>query len=127
MNLDKMQDRVAIWMGAVFPRAVIKDERERAYRFCEESLELVQAMGVPKGEAAAILDYVYARDVGEAAEEAGDVLITLSALANTKRIDLTKAFLLRQNRNWKIKDQIRAKHDSKPIGLRTPLPGEVDE
>ena len=119
-----MQHVTAGWMAATFPESVILDRTERGFRFCEESLELVQAIGVTKAEVLALVDYVYGREAGEIEGEAGDVLITLSALANTMQISLNKAFRLRMARNTAQIDRIRAKHDSKPRFMRGPLPGE---
>lgn len=117
------QGRVYNWLIECFGEKVALDKNERCFRFLEESLELVQAAGCTKEDAAKLVDYVYGRKVGTVQKEVGDVLITLAALSEAHEVNMSLAGNTGLRRNWDNIDKIRAKHKSKPI--RGPLP--VDE
>lgn len=76
---DGFQQRVQPWMAWCFTPEICRDTRERAHRFYEEATELVQAAGMPKEHAYALVDYVYGRPVGELPQEVGGVMVTLAA------------------------------------------------
>ena len=118
--------RVGDWMLACFGPDIAADTTERCYRFIEESLELVQAMGCTKPEIEMLVDYVYARPPGEPAQEAGGVAVTLAALLNAAGIVGDAAAEVELARAWKCIDKIRTKHFSKP-SPRSPLPGKGGE
>ena len=122
-SLPELQQEVAVWMRATFPDNVLLDRRERGFRFCEEALELVQALGVTKAEASALVEYVFDRDAGAPEKEVGDAMITLAALSNAVGVPMDAAFVRGMRSNWNNRDRIRAKHESKPT--RGPLPGEA--
>lgn len=54
---------------------------ERSRRFFEEATELVQATGLTKEECLLLVEYVFARPVGNAEQEIGGVEVTLCTLA----------------------------------------------
>lgn len=119
-SLLSFQGRVARWMVACFPQAVIDDKLERSDRFLEESLELVQACGYSEDRAYALVDYVFGRPVGEPRQEVGGVRVTLSALCNAHDIAEGLAAEAELARIWTKIEQIRAKQASKPVGSALP-------
>lgn len=124
MKLERLertdyQKRVGAWTKACFGPAA-GDVIERNHRFLEEALELVQACGCTQDEAHQLVDYVFGRPVGDAAKEAGAVMLTLAALCNANTIDMMESAETELGRVWHIIDTIRAKHLSKPEG--SPLP-----
>lgn len=123
LTIAAAQASVGEWMRATFPDRVVEDSRERGFRLCEEALELAQAVGVTRTQAAELVRYVFGRDSGTPEREAGDVLITLAALCGSLDLNLEKAFLEGIARNWEAAERIRAKHEAKTT--RGPLPGEA--
>lgn len=85
MSFYEYQNNVVEWMRQCFgPDSATKaDTLNRGHRFLEEALELVQAVGVDKKDALALIDYVYARPVGEAEQEIGGVMVTLAGLSES--------------------------------------------
>lgn len=77
---DQRQRTVADWVVRCWGQQVLDSAPERAGRLLEEALELAQACELPADKAAHILAYVYGRDAGDPAQEAGGVGITLLAL-----------------------------------------------
>lgn len=92
---------------------------ERAHRFIEESLELVQARGLSREDVLMLVDYVYDRPKGEDTQEVGGVLLTLAALCFAADINMQKCGEDELDRVWKNIEKIRAKQAAKPRG---PLP-----
>ena len=120
MNDRTFQSRVREWFIACFPVSAHSDVEERAHRFLEESLELVQASGCTKEDALALVEYVFSRPEGELFQEAGGALVTLAALTSTLAIDLETAGESELRRNWSRIDRIREKQASKPHGTALP-------
>jgi hypothetical protein len=60
---------------------------ERRRRFGEESIELLQACGMPIDELQAIVKYVYGRPPGEPGQEVGGVMVTLAQLCEIRGIN----------------------------------------
>jgi hypothetical protein len=118
------QGRVGEWMGACFTPEIIADKLERADRFIEEALELVQATGYSADRAHALVDYVFNRPVGVAFQEVGGVMVTLAALCNPHDINMDGAAETELARVWTKIDKIREKHASKPVGSALPVPVE---
>lgn len=85
-----MQKQVSKWVSTRFGNACLLDKKERAMRVLEEALELAQASGVNSMDVKVILNHVYARPVGEVAQEHAGVLVSLlaSATANGLYLDL---------------------------------------
>ena len=122
-TLLSYQKRVRHWMDACFGNEISYDVAERNFRFLEEALELAQSCGATADEARTLIDYVFSRPVGDARQEVGGVEVTLAALCNARGIDLDEAREAELSSVWSKVEQIRAKHESKPKGIRSPLPG----
>ncbi|MEM1189894.1 MAG: hypothetical protein AAGI72_15285 [Pseudomonadota bacterium] len=119
--MRKVQTAVGEWMLACFGPEISSDTNDRNFRFLEEALELVQSLGCTKEQALQLVDYVFAKPVGDPIQEVGSVRVTLAALCNANAINEDVAAGIELERIWSLKDEIRAKHDRKPIG--SPLPG----
>lgn len=89
-NLRGYQRAVASWIRRMPEPESMRwsDTEERALRFLEESVELVQAEGLTKERALRVLDYVFSRPVGETRQEVGGVSVTLAVYCEMKGIDL---------------------------------------
>lgn len=118
---ESYQARVAPWMLACFGEMTEGDREERAHRFLEEALELVQACGSTADEAHQLVDYVYGRATGERAQEVGGVVLTLAALCLAEGLEMAGCAETELARVWTKIDQIRAKQAAKP--KHSPLPG----
>lgn len=114
------QNRVKDWLVACFSKCALFGREERTHRFLEEALELSQACGCLKGEALALVDYVFARPVGDVDQEVGGVMVTLAALSSVHNIELDHAAETELRHNWQRSDVIRSKRDARPVG--SPLP-----
>lgn len=115
MQIRHLQRRVEEWVLTTFGEGPATTKKERALRFVEEALELVQARGMTKEEALLIVDYVYSRPAGETFQEAGGVMMTLSALcwqAGIELDDATTAELARVE-SPEMREKIREKQNSK--------------
>ena len=75
------QERMMAWCRGVFG-AMGTGVHERALRFLEEAVELVQALGMTETQAMRVLRYVYSRSPGEPEQELGGVAVTLNTLAD---------------------------------------------
>lgn len=117
---QKFQQRVQPWMMACFGPEISADRIERNHRFLEESLELVQSLGCTASEARQLVDYVFERPVGEPAQEAGGVMITLAALCLASGLDMHACGETELARIWTKVEAIRAKQAAKP--KHSPLP-----
>lgn len=122
---DSFQGRVQPWMMACFGAEISADTAERNHRFLEESLELVQACGCTASEAHQLVDYVFGRPVGERAQEAGGVMVTLAALCMAQGLDMHAASETELARIWTKVEAIRAKQAAKP--KHSPLPVEPEQ
>lgn len=125
-RLPTYQARVHEWMIACFGDDITASGQERAFRFLEEALELVQAIGCTQSEAHTLVDYVFGRSVGEKAQEAGGVMVTLATLSTAFGLDMTECGDAELARCWSKIDVIREKHKRKPAGIRTALPGQLE-
>lgn len=120
MKIVTYQGQVEDWLEACFPADVRRDRRERNHRFLEEALELAQANGCSRDDAAALVEYVFNRPIGEPQSEVGGVLVTLASLCSALGIDMDEAGDRELARNWDRIALIRAKQAAKPHG--SPLP-----
>ncbi|WP_230939595.1 hypothetical protein [Burkholderia vietnamiensis] len=118
------QARVQPWMLACFGAEIAADRAERNHRFFEEAGELVQACGMTREEAHALVDYTWSRPVGEPTQEVGGVMVTLAALCLAKGLDMHAAGETELARVWTKVEQIRAKQAAKP--KHSPLPVAVE-
>ena len=114
MSIQSYQRRVRKWISTCFPPESAADQLERSHRFLEESLELAQACGCTKKDALVLVDYVFNRPVGDVLQEAGGVMVTLSALCDAQGVDLEDAAERELLRNWNRLQLIRAKQAAKP-------------
>lgn len=115
------QDRVADWLVECFGHEIAEDAQERNHRFLEEALELVQSLGCTRDEAAQLVEYVFARPLGEPPQEVGGVRVTLAALCWASRIDQDACAENELVRIWGNMPDIRQKQHAKPA--MSPLPG----
>lgn len=82
------QTRVHPWLLECFGEEISGDREERNYRFLEESLELVQALGCDQERAHELVDYVFGRPLGDPPQEVGGVMVTLAALCLANELDM---------------------------------------
>lgn len=120
---EPFQARMMAWLLACFGPEISGDKVERNHRFLEEALELVQACGCTADEAHQLVDYTYSRPVGEARQEVGGVVTTLSALCSAQGIDMHDAAEAELARIWTKIDVIRAKQAAKPKHSPLPMAG----
>ncbi len=120
-SVEPFQSRVQPWMMACFGAEIAGDKLERADRFIEEALELVQAGDYPPERAHALVDYVFNRAKGEPAQEVGGVMVTLAALCLASNLDMHAAGETELARIWTKVDAIRAKQAAKPTGSALPV------
>jgi len=119
---DSFQSRVQPWMLACFGAEISADRTERNHRFFEEASELVQACGMTASEAHQLIDYTWARPVGEKRQETGGVMVTLAALCLANNLDMHlhgEQELCRISQPDTM-EKIRAKQAAKP--KHSPLP-----
>lgn len=120
MSFEAFQERVSSWFRACFSPAAQSDVAERTHRFLEEAIELAQASGCTREEAAALVAYVYDRPAGKPELEVGGVLVTLAALCSVANVSMADAGERELQRNWDRIEAIRQKQLSRPAG--SPLP-----
>ncbi|WP_212285752.1 hypothetical protein [Agrobacterium tumefaciens] len=121
MNKLSFQDGVAQWLLECFGPAVAADKTERADRFIEEALELVQAVGYPAERILALLSYVYGRPAGEPHQEVGGAMVTLASFCFAHDIDMDEAAATELARIWTKIEAIRTKQATKPTGSALPV------
>ncbi len=114
------QRRCFDWLQRCFGVVIATDRTERAHRFLEESLELVQAIGCTKGEALQLVDYVYGRPSGEATQEVGGTIVTLACLCSVFGLDLEDCAEAELRLCESKIEKIREKRSKKPTF--SPLP-----
>jgi hypothetical protein len=115
------QQRVQEWMLSCFGQRIAEDRLERCDRFCEEAIELLQALGYDRARLDALVNYVYAREVGEARQEVGGVMVTLAALCTAHDIEVDAAREAELARVWTKVEKIREKQKAKPTGSALPV------
>lgn len=112
------------WMHACFTNHDCTNVQIRNWRFLEEALELVQALGCTEDEAIQLVRYTFGRPLGEPRQEVGGVMVTLAALCIATGINMMEAGRAELARVWTCIDKIRAKHAAKP--KFSPLPQHVE-
>lgn len=120
------QPNVSAWMAQCFEQALATNITERCDRFLEEALELLQSLGYDRTRVTTLVEYVFGRPIGEAAQEVGGVMVTLAALCSTASIDMHAAGEAELNRiqHPDVMAKIRAKQQAKnALRFDTPLPG----
>jgi len=128
-SLSNYQQRVWAWLQRTFDVSVFMDKKERAFRFGEEALELLQAGNVSKEEVIRLVDYVYSRPVGEFTQEVGGTMVCLASLCQAHSVDmaLSADIELARIEQPEVIAKIQAKQAAKPHGVVSPLPGIVKE
>ena len=121
MSKLSFQDGVAQWLLECFGPAVAADKTERADRFIEEALELVQSVGYPATRVMSLLSYVYGRPAGEPHQETGGTMVTLASFCVSHGIDMDEAAKTELARVWTKIEAIRAKQAAKPTGSALPI------
>jgi len=122
MSKRAFQQRLAPWMDACFGPEISADKLERGDRFLEEALELLQSGGYPPERGAALTRYVFGREVGDPAQEVGDVMVTLAAYCLATDHGMHEAGEAELARIWTKVEKIRAKQAAKPKGSALPIP-----
>ena len=65
---------------------VVRQARYQAFRFIEEALELVQAMGLTRDDVERAVNWVFDRPRGDVHIEIGDVRLSIDILAQSQGI-----------------------------------------
>jgi hypothetical protein len=110
---EGFQPRVQAWVQACFGYKQAMDKPMRNRRFLEEALELVQACGLPKEQALALVEYTYSRPIGKPYQEVGGVMTTLASLCAANDIDMAQAGDDELISNWGRVNDIRLKSSQK--------------
>lgn len=79
---DERQKKIGAWCKEAFGDAAATSLPNRGIRMVEEALELAQAVGCDKEMIHKLVDYVFARPVGEIGQELGGLGTTTLALAH---------------------------------------------
>lgn len=108
---------MAVWVSKCFGNASLMNKKERAFRFIEEALELVQACNLSKDEVLAVVEHVYSREVGQLAQEVAGAQTTLAALCEGHLVSLEKSTASEVDRIWYSIDKIREKTKLKPVSI----------
>lgn len=123
-DIAEFQERVSAWCVTCFGETTAYDVVERNWRFLEEALELVQALGGNADDAHELVDYVFRREAGDPPQEVGGTMVTLAASVAANGLSIVDAAFAELERieRPEIIENIRRKHASKP--RRSPLPGD---
>lgn len=117
MKIVWEKTRVRSWLTKVFGRPALNDVEERALRFGEEALELIQSLGVSQHQAEALVKQVFDKPEGAPRQELGGTLVTLASLCVVTGMDAEDAYrteFMRCERPETI-EKIRAKHAQKAV------------
>lgn len=115
------QPRVEPWMRECFGDVIPFDKEERGDRLLEEVFELLQSGGYNPARVLALRDYVWGREIGEPAQEAGGVMVTMAAYCLAFGLGMHEAGETELARIWTKVPQIRAKQAAKPTGSALPI------
>ena len=85
MNRDELQQEAFEWARACFGDRAM-GLKERAMRVLEEAIELAQAEGIEIERVRHLVDHVYAKPPGDAAQEVGGISVTLLCYCERKGI-----------------------------------------
>jgi len=109
-----LQERITIWARVCFIRTGIENNAERAYRFAEEAIELVQSFDVSVEDMHKLVDYVYNRPVGETDQEVGGTYTTLAVLSSINNLKIDECATTELDRIWMNIPKIRKRNETKP-------------
>lgn len=107
------QERAYLWAVDCFGEEKANNAKERAFRFLEEAIELVQATGVSREEVYRQITWTYGRDAGDAKQEVGGVMVTLAVLCSVLDINVDLSAENEYKRILADKDNIIEKHKLK--------------
>lgn len=126
MEISKAQLKTHDWFNSTFKRDIQGEGQatDRANRFVEEALELVQAIGITKESIRLQLDRVYSRPVGEVKQEIGGTILTLSLIASSQDLLMDDCWSAAIEDGYARQAKIRAKDAAKRKD--SPLPGDID-
>lgn len=124
-NRQQRQVEILQWANATFGTATADNTGERNRRFAEESIELVQALGLDKQVLHDIIDHVYAKPDGDIAQEIGQVGVSLLGLSEhlgiraddeeRKEFDRIQSL---PSEHWQARQNSKAE---KGLGLKTSM------
>jgi len=124
-GIREFQLKVVEWFKICFgdpPDPKASNPRQRAARFAEEAIELMQAAELSREEVIQLVDYVYSRPSGEILDESSGVLTTLAMLTETHGIPLDQCADHGIRMLYVKIEKVRAKHRSmEPSSV---IPGE---
>lgn len=109
------QDRASEWAVECFGKADAMNRQMRIFRFLEEALELAQAGGCSKDEAARVLEYVFGRPIGAINQEVGGTMVSLAVLCEAFGLDMEGCAEAEYTRILANVEKIRARHAAKPL------------
>jgi len=124
-NRQQRQAEILQWANATFGATTADNTGERIRRFVEEAVELAQASGLDKQAIYDIIDHVYAKPVGDIAQEIGQVGVSLMALSehlgvqadDEERKEYERISSL-PSEHWQARQNAKAE---KGLGLKTSM------
>lgn len=124
ISMKMIQRLSRAWTERAFTPNVVNSIPERVMRLMEETNELGQAEGITRAEAHALVDQVYDKEPGVAAQELGGVMICVACYAEASGNDAVEAWETEFNRinRPEIIEKCRAKQVGK---VRRTTHGEV--
>ena len=121
MTRSERQKMVAAWVRSTFGDNAMH-RRERAMRFLEEALEVVQAAGITAAEIRRVQHAVYFRPPGDIKQEFGGVSLCLLALCEAEGVNADACELQEIMRVSSIDpNKFRSRHNEKvKLGISMP-------
>jgi len=122
------QQEVVDWLTDALGAAATQNAPERALRTTEEAIELAQACGVDAESLHRLVDYVFARPVGNAAQEVAGTFLTLYSTAAALGVDAHQALRkeLARVRDPKVMEKVRKRQAEKREALVGDLKGTLE-
>lgn len=111
------QGVVTAWAKETFGRESVK---QRAIRMLEEAIELYQAAGGEEGMAHDLAEFVFKRPVGNLAQEAGGLGVTLLVLCEVAGLDAdeVESIEVSRIRSKPIEHFVRRNDEKNAAGFR---------
>lgn len=116
--MNSFQLESLLWAINTFGIETATNKEERNLRFLEESLELVQSLGMSEEKVRALVDYIFDRPLGEPKQEVGGVLVTLALLCSSNGIQMQEVGYEELDRIVENSSKIGEKWKSKPTHIR---------
>lgn len=118
MKLGNYQILAFAWLCRCFGKEIARNKRERAFRFGEEAIELLQASELSKDDVINLVNYVYSREIGDPVDEIGGAIVCLTVLAEVHNVDLEMASEHALQKCEVNSEKIRTKGIAKPVNIR---------